>query len=181
MATPGEPLPVKPIAGILAASSALLETARNSLEGWYGPVQLASEPVPWDLSPYYQAEMGGEIWRQYVALTELMDPGALAEWKLHTNFLEGSWLTARGRSVNLDPGYVGLDKLILASAKDRAHRIYIGKGIYAEACLRFVHGSFAAWPYTYRDYAWRETLDFFNLVRERYRREIAGVRDLPSV
>ena len=36
------------------------------------------------------------------------------------------------RRVNLDAGYLCLAKLVLASTKDHAHRIYLRDGIYAE-------------------------------------------------
>jgi hypothetical protein len=178
--TPREPLMVKPIAGILAASISLLVEAREALAGQHGSVELASDPVEWMVSRYYCGEMGNEIWRQYVALAELISPGALVDWKLATNETEGRWRTERGRSVNLDPGYVGLDKLVLASTKDAAHRVYLGRGIYAEATLRFSHGSFTSWPYSYQDYASPAAIGFFNRVRERYRVQLALRRGLPA-
>ena len=49
-------------------------------------------------------------------------------------------------------------------------------GFYAEATLHFVQGRFVAWPYTYPDYAGDDALDFFTMVRERWRteRELKG-------
>jgi hypothetical protein len=178
--TPHEPPLVKPIAGILAASTSLLAEAREALEGRHGSVELASEPVEWTVSRYYCREMGDEIWRQYVALADLIQPDALVDWKLATNELERRWCTERGRAVNLDPGYVGLDKLVLASTKDAAHRVYLGRGIYAEATLRFVSGGFVSWPYSYKDYASSPAVEFFNRVRELYRVQLASRPALPS-
>jgi hypothetical protein len=177
--TPREPPLVKPIAGILAASTSLLAAARESLGGQHGSVELASEPVEWKVSSYYCREMGDEIWRQYVALADLIRPVELVEWKLATNAMERRWRTDRGRSVNLDPGYVALDKLVLASTKDAAHRVYLGRGIYAEATLRFSRGGFSSWPYSYQDYASPAAIGFFNRVRERYRVQLASRRGLP--
>jgi len=34
--------------------------------------------------------------------------------------------------VNIDPGYISLGKLVLASTKDHAHRLYLGEGVYGE-------------------------------------------------
>jgi hypothetical protein len=96
--------------------------------------------------------------------------------KLKTNDLEERWRAAQGRQVNLDPGYVGYTKLVLASTKDASHRVYLGQGIYAEATLQFVRGSFQPWPYTYRDYAEPAAIEFFNRVRERYREEYGADR-----
>ena len=71
------------------------------------------------------------------------------------------------RVVNLDPGYIGLSKLVLATTKDHAHRIYIQRGIYAEVTLRYIKGAWSPWPWTYPDYAAETYHPFFMRVRER--------------
>ncbi len=169
MGSASAPPPVKLIVGILAASTWLLEEARGALSSAIAPVELASEPRRWTESRYYCAEMGDEIWRQFVALAGLAAPADLGELKRRTNALEQSWSGEGGRRVNLDPGYIDLQKLVLASTKDAAQRVYLGNGIYAEATLRFTATGFAAWPYTYADYAAPEALAFFNQARARYR------------
>ena len=70
------------------------------------------------------------------------------------------------RKVNIDPGYITLSKLVLASTKDFSHRIYIGKGIYAETTLRYVNGTFGAIDTTYPDYQTQLAIEFFNSCRE---------------
>jgi Domain of unknown function (DUF4416) len=163
------PARVQPIVGLLAASPALLAEARDALTAAVAPVVLASAEARWTQSDYYRAEMGTEIWRQYLALDALMAPDELADLKRLTNRLEDRWRTGRGRAVNVDPGYLDLLRVVLASTKDAAHRVGIAPGLYAEASLHFVHGRFAAWPYTYPDYAGDDALDFFTSVRERWR------------
>jgi hypothetical protein len=165
------PAPVQPIAGLLAASPALLAEARAALEADLAPIALASQPEEWAQSDYYRREMGDRIWRQYLALDTRMAPDELADLKRWTNGLEDRWRGPLGRSVNVDPGYLDLLRVVLASTKDAAHRVAIGPGIYAEATLRFVRGRFAAWPHTYPDFAAAAALDFFTQVRERFRAE----------
>ncbi len=165
------PAPVQPIVGMLAVSPALLAEARHALAAGIAPVALASAAVEWTASAYYRSEMGGEIWRQYLALDALMAPDELADLKRLTNALEDRWRGTRGRGVNLDPGYLDLLRVVLASTKDAAHRVAIAAGLYAEATLHFAHGRFHAWPYTYPDYAGDDARDFFTRVRERWRAE----------
>jgi hypothetical protein len=165
------PALVQPIVGLLAAAPVLLDEARAVLESAVAPIALASEPVEWTESDYYRAEMGAQIWRQYVALDTRMSPDQLADLKRHTNALEDRWRGPRGRSVNLDPGYLDLLRVVLASTKDAAHRVAIAPGIYAEATLHFAHGRFAPWPHTYADFAGATALDFFTRVRGRFRTE----------
>jgi len=168
MGTPHEPLPVKPIAGLLAASHELLAEARAALAECFGPIDAASAIESWEFDGY-RGEMGAAIWRQYVAFAATMAPEELVARKLQANELEERWRRAGGRLVNVDPGYVDLNKLVLASTKDAGHRVYLGRGIYAEATLRFEHGSFVAFPFTYPDYAGNAARAFFTQVREAFR------------
>jgi hypothetical protein len=174
--TPAEPPPVKPIVGILAATPELVEEARGALVDSFGTIDLASEPKAWAVSDYYAAELGERPWRQYVAHEGLDSAEQLATRKLWTNEMEGRWLRTNGRAVNLDPGYVDLQKLVLASTKDAAQRIYLGHGIFAESTLRFVGGRFEPWPFTYPDYADDDALEFFTRVRARYRVQLRARR-----
>jgi hypothetical protein len=74
--------------------------------------------------------------------------------------------------VNLDPGYVSLSKLVLATTKDYSHRIYVGSGMYAESALHFENGQWTAWPWTYPDYAGPRYHAFFGHVRELYKAKL---------
>ena len=160
---------VQPIVGVLAASPALLAEAEAAIAAAVAPVALASAPQRWTLSTYYAGEMGSELWRQYLACDARMAPEDLGELKRLTGELEMRWRGPRGRAVNLDPGYLDLLRVVLASTKDAAHRVAIGPGLWAEATLHFVDGSFAPWPYTYPDYASPGACAFFTEVRERLR------------
>jgi hypothetical protein len=159
---------VKLIAGLLAASDELLGEAAKALSERFGPVDACSMPSTWGFSDYYRSEMGDFIRRQFISFEKLTAPGRLAESKQITNGMENAWRTESGRRVNIDPGYIAAAKLVLASTKDAAHRVYLGDGIYAEATLHFSHGSFQPYPYSYRDYAAADAIGFFNAVRSRY-------------
>jgi len=178
--TPREPLPVTTIVGVLAASSELLSAAAGAVAADIAPVALASEPAAWTASDYYRDEMGDEIWRQFLSLDDCRAPGELPLLKLRTNRLEDRWRTPHGRQVNLDPGYVDLLRLVLASTKDAAHRIYLASGIYAEATLRYANGRFEPWPHTYPDYAVPAAIEFFSRVRERLRERRRPETPLPN-
>lgn len=168
MGTLGDTPLVKPIVGILAASVEMIEEACAGVAACLGEIELHSDTCPWTASEYYRDEIGPEIWRRYVSLRELAFADGLPEWKHETNRLERRWTVQAKRRVNLDPGYVDWHRLVLASTKDAAHRIYLGAGIFAEVTLHYEDGRFRAWAYTYPDYAASETLEFFNRVRARY-------------
>ncbi|HUI25291.1 MAG TPA: DUF4416 family protein [Candidatus Kryptonia bacterium] len=159
---------VKLITGVLVAPPAGLNDVHTALSREFGAVDAASNPTPWTESTYYTAEMGAQLWRQYLSFATLIDPGSLPQLKRRTNGLEDRWRGDAGRRVNIDPGYLSATKLVLASTKDAAHRIFLGDGIYAEATLRYVDGAWQTYPYTYRDYADAAALAFFTEVRSRF-------------
>jgi len=75
---------------------------------------------------------------------------------------------AKSRQVNIDPGYLDLAKLVLATTKDYAHRIFLRKGIFAEITLSFRGNSFSANEWAYPDYRSKEYIDIFNQIRKLF-------------
>jgi hypothetical protein len=176
MGIPVAPPGVRRIAGLLASSPALLAEAQQAVSEAIATVTASTVAQRWTASRYYEPDMGSEIWRQYLVMDGLIPPDELAALKLATNTLELHWCSPGRRPVNIDPGYVDLNRLVLASTKDAAHRIYIGRGIYAEVTLRYVEGAFVSLPHTYSDYALPTTREFFTRVRAAYRSALAAMR-----
>jgi hypothetical protein len=166
-----EPRPVKLIVGILASEERCLTAAREGLASLLGTVDLVSNIWTFDQTDYYAAQIGPQILRQFVSIERLIDPGQLAAVKHRTNALEQQLALSLGtpfpRPVNLDPGTIEPSKLILATTKNYAHRIYIGDRMYAEVTLVFDKGQWRPLPYTYPDYHRQEYFDFFSQVRLR--------------
>jgi hypothetical protein len=166
-----EPKPVKLIVGILAADERCLEAARESLSSALGPIDLTSDVWTFDQTDYYAGQIGPRILRQFVTTERLIDPGRLATIKHQTNAIEQQLAATLGmpfpRPVNLDPGTIEPSKLVLATTKNYAHRIYLGDRMYAEVTLVFDKGQWRPLPYTYPDYHRQEYFDFFSKVRLR--------------
>lgn len=158
--------PVKLIVGMIAPREELFVAARRELTTVYGQVDHVSPVWPFDSTAYYAQELGANLHRQFLSFVELIDPARLAEVKLYTNALEQEHSRQGRRQINLDPGYVDLSKLVLATTKNHQHRIYLGQGIYAEVTLRYTHKSFRPWQWTYPDYRTDQYVQFFNQVRE---------------
>ena len=85
---------------------------------------------------------------------------------LEQRFCDDLAVPSTARPVNIDPGLITPAKLILATTKDHAHRIYLGRGIHAEVTLRYVGRKWTPWPWTYPDYAAPTYHSFFDQVRE---------------
>ncbi len=172
MGTAKGPQPVKLIASLFAGRQLLLEAARARLEEAFGRVDYQSELLPFDHTDYYTPEFGPALVRVILAFERLVDPGDLAAIKRQTNTLETEWLTESRRQVNIDPGYVSLSKLVLATTKNHAHRVYLADGIYGEVTLHYRHGAFRGFPWTYPDYASPRYCALFEEIRDIYRQQL---------
>jgi hypothetical protein len=103
-----------------------------------------------------------------VAFKALRERAWLARAKHVAVWLEQELSSGGRRVVNLDPGYVDDAQVVLSTAKNYSHRIYIGLGYYAEVTLTYEHGAFKALDWTYPDYRTPEALSFFGAARAAY-------------
>lgn len=166
--------PVKTIIAVLTSEPSLLSTVYQHLSDELGDIDYTSELIPFSNTKYYEAEMGEGIQRQFISFEKLMDAGALADRKLFTNSVEQMFIGEKThkRRVNLDIGYICQAKLVLASTKDHAHRIYLRDGIFAEMTLRYYQKTFQAWEWTYPDYRSETYIGIFNHIRKLYRKQL---------
>ncbi|HOM19235.1 MAG TPA: DUF4416 family protein [Thermoguttaceae bacterium] len=179
----GQPTPHPPVLLILAAFSryeeALLWAKERSAARW-GPPALQSPLFDFHQTDYYQPTMGAGLKKQFFVFPQLQDPAGLVDWKLQTNAWEAEYAQLgrhpEPRPLNLDPGYLTLAKLVLASTKDFAHRIYLDRGIYAEITLFYRHGQWQPHPWTFPDYRRPEYHAFFTEVRQYLQRRLQQYR-----
>jgi len=166
--------PAALIAGILFHGREHLESALDMLTGEFGIIEMKSPVFDFDMTDYYTAEMGEGLEKQFICFARPVDMATLPYIKLTTNSMEMELACAENeqhsRRVNIDPGYVTLSKLVLATTKDYSHRIYIGRGIFAEVTLRFIRGTFSPLGTTYPDYKTPLAIEFFNMVRDFVKR-----------
>lgn len=175
MGTAREPLPVKLIASLLTGDLKLFGQVREALATAWGAIDLESELLPFEHTAYYAAEFGPGLQRQIVAFQRLVSPAELPAAKGLANELEGSLAAGGRRRVNVDPGYVSLGKLVLATTKDHAHRLYLGQGVYGEVTLAYQQGRFRPWPWTYPDYGSDEYCALFARIRDRYKAQLRAM------
>jgi hypothetical protein len=174
MGKPRPARPVKLLVGLLGGDPDLLRRARQLLVRRFGPVDAESDLRPFDQTDYYQEKWGPAAAR-FLGFASLIPPDQLADIKLRPTQskddrggLCGCW-TSRAREHR--PGYLDLSKLVLATTKDRAHRIYLGHGIYAEVTLQYAQGAWQVLPWTYPDYRGPEYHAFFSRLRDQYHQQ----------
>jgi hypothetical protein len=166
-----KPRPVKLIVGVLAADEHCLEAARRNVIETFGQADLVSQTWLFDMTGYYAKQAGPAILRQFVSIDKLIDPGQLSAIKHKANQIEQnlaeSLATQWPRPINLDPGYIEPSKLVLASTKNFAHRVYIGEGIWAEVTLTYSRGLWTSYSFTFPDFKSGRYNEFLNKVRSR--------------
>ena len=148
------------------------EHARAMLEEAFAKPCFESPCLAFDYTSYYEKEMGSPLHRIIVAFEKLVARDALPAIKLKTNAMEESCIENGKRTVNLDPGYLSLENICLATTKPYSHRIYLTQGIWAEVTLSYKDGSYQAYPWTYPDYASDELKHIFNTLRTIYKGRI---------
>jgi hypothetical protein len=173
MAEPNpSPQPALLVVAAFSRYPQVLEWACHRLEGEFGPTIFQSFPYRFDQTDYYESTMGRELWKQLLAFRDLVRLDSLADTKLKTNFMEREIAETKKymelRPLNLDPGLLTLGKFMLATMKDQAHRIYVGKGVFAEVTLRFKSGAYDVWPWTYADYRQPQVAAFLGDARHVY-------------
>ncbi len=174
MGTPRAPERVKLIIGLMTGDAAILTESKRMLEEIFGRVDYEIPTLDLVHTEYYREEMGDGLKRKFLSFEELRDLETIYDVKLRTNELEKRFLNGALRRVNIDPGYLSLSKVVLFSTKDYSHRIYSGKGVFAEVTLYYKDKTYNPWPWTYPDYKTGAYIDIFNLIRQRYAAEAAA-------
>jgi len=174
MSAPKQADDVKLLVSVFSPEERLLEEVMWELQAMCGAVDWMSPPLFFDRTRYYEKEMGWPLYRRFLSFEKLIRPESLVEIKLETNELEKRYLQEGKRRVNIDPGYIALERLVLATGKNYTHRVYLSKGIYADLTLVFHQGSFQTLAWTYRDYGDPVIIGYFNEVRGHYKSQLRG-------
>ncbi len=152
MAPTQVPEPLKYFVAILFPTSEALAAGKQELSALWGAFDFEGQDHLFDMTDYYEPEMGAPLYRRLVAFEELMPPTALVEMKLRCNRIEESLANDGKRIVNLDAGYLDHNKVVLASAKGFGQKIYLDKGIYADFVGRYKHGRYQPFDWTFPDF-----------------------------
>jgi len=139
------------------------------MEEW-GDLEFISRRIGFRFSTYYDAEMGNELFRKFLTFRRTVSQDSLPRLKRISGEVERTFLGgAGGRTVNVDPGLLLPERLVLATTKPGSHRPYLGQGIYADLTLVFHQKSYQPLGWTYPDYRARETIVMMNRLRIRHR------------
>ena len=172
MSKPQLPPPGKLIFGLIYRESTLARSCWEELELLGGGWDYISAATAFRFTGYYDKEMGPSLFRRWGCSRCLVPQDQLAAIKLKTNELEARWEVEGQRQVNVDPGILSVERLVLATGKNFIHRIYLGSGVYGDLALIYSKGSYRPLPWTYPDYQVPETIAMFNILRKRYQMQL---------
>ena len=174
MSLPKKPNPAKLLIRFLFTDFGVQLHVLEALASDFGPMDFLSAPGDFPYTSYYDFEMGSGIRRQTAAFLDLVPQQSLPDIKLRTNEIEARFLQNEKRRVNIDPGILSLERLVLATGKNFIHRVYLREGIYADLTLIYREGAYRSLPWTYPDYREPEFLHDLEALRKRIKYQQDG-------
>ena len=168
--------PAKALIGVLFQKDEIYQQFLRHLETIEVEIELESEIYKFDSTDYYQEEMGSGLYRIFLSLKGLYPVEQSVSLKNETNSWENEWKEAGKRTLNLDPGYLDLHKVVLLSGKEGPQKIYLGGGIWADLNLIRKAGRFESLPWTFPDLRESRYHSFFERVRENLKLDLKSIR-----
>ena len=168
--------PAKALIGVLFQKDEIYQQFLRHLETIEVEIELESEIYKFDSTDYYQEEMGSGLYRIFLSLKGLYPVEQSVSLKNETNSWENEWKESEKRTLNLDPGYLNLHKVVLLSGKEGPQKIYLGGGIWADLNLIRKAGRFEALHWTFPDLRESRYHSFFERVRENLKLDLKSIR-----
>ncbi len=143
-----------PVLALLYAPGAPVEALVKSWSARLEISPVLGPDIPFTFTSYYHTEMGPGLRKRWMVFPVPRPFPELVIWKGWAYQDEQHHLHRQRRTLNVDPGWLGLSHLVLASFKPFAHRLYLGEGVYAEVTLiyRSKPPRWETLPWTYADY-----------------------------
>jgi hypothetical protein len=164
--------PVKLIIAVLYNSQANPTGFIPHLARIFSPVDYSSPVYPFGHTHYYDKEMGSPLSRIILSFEALITPDSLAEIKHLTRQVEEMYSVDSRRCINLDPGYLDTDKVVLASAKYGRQKIPLKDGIYADPTLEFTRRNFRPFEWTFPDFSTKLYYEDLKHIRVVYKHQL---------
>lgn len=177
MAQPELPLPVKYVVAVLYKDPEFLLRAKDELVHRWGNIDYEGSDHHFDVTDYYEPEMGSPLYRRLLSFEMLFSPMLIVDMKLGCNDIEDALATGSQRKVNLDAGYLDHNKYLLASAKEAGQKVYLDKGIYADLSGRYKGGRYMPFEWSFPDFRDGRYDTELLAIRKRYMEQVKLFRN----
>jgi hypothetical protein len=152
--------------GVMYPKRTDLKKILDELVKKYGKISIESKEFPFTFTNYYAPELGEDIVKKFFVFEKKIDRSKIGIVKIFTNKIEDKCSVDGKRSFNLDPGYFNKTQLVLASAKESSHKIYLGKGMFAHLTYTYANKQWMPTERCFPDFKSEEVKKFFAHVRE---------------
>lgn len=166
-----EASPVKLFIAALYHAPEHLARCLEPLSAIFGPTDYVSPALPFDVTQYYEKEMGAPLFRAFVSFNKMIVPSLLPDIKIKSILLEKTLSASDRRTINLDSGYLDFDKVVLASTKRGPYKIYMKDGIWADMTLHYEKGAFHPFAWTFADFKDGRYNTFLLHIRELFKKQ----------
>jgi len=173
---PKEPSKAKLFIGIIFNNKDTYNKVLKELTEKFGEIEKESFEYSFDeFTTYYKKELGPNLIKKFIIFKKLIKRDNITDIKLFTNSIEEKYSKKGKRQINLDPGYLTEFNLILPSAKERPHKIYLKKGIFADPVYIFKKNYCITFNHTFPDFKSEKIQKFFIEIRKLYLKQIQKV------
>ncbi len=170
------PLAALRFAAVYAYEPSIFDWFERIVAPTWGEVELRSPIWATDETGYYHRTMGASVVKRLFAFERPMSLDELVPDKEAAGGWErdgaAAFPAAPPRPINIDSGYLTEAKLVLATTKDREHRLHVARGMYAEVTAWYRRDGWRFPDWTYPDYRRPEVVEFLELARRTLRRRL---------
>ena len=168
--------PVQLLAFVLQRGPEWNEELLQKLEETWGGIRYKGKLFAFDKTDYYEPEMGAGLYRGVLSFEKCIPAETIAQEKARSNEFELAFANAsvEHRCVNVDIGYMDLDKVVLPSYKRGPFKLYAGEGVGLDMLLTYAKGEFHPTSWAFDDFKRNPYQHDLQLIRERWRKSVRG-------
>ena len=133
------------------------------LEKEFGAIRTQSEVFDFTFTRYYEKEFGTGLRKMFLVFFKQIERTQLPQIRMQIARIEDEYRRNGRRTVNIDPGALSQESLIVASLKQRSFKEYLGDGVYGHTVIAFRDGEVQTFSHTFADY--KAHLEFFRKLR----------------
>ncbi len=165
------PAKAKFFVSIIYSSDDILSDLEKRLIKKFGIIDYRTRSFPYVSGEFFR-DKGPAQHRVFLSFVKLMKRERIVSVKKYTTGLEQRFMKQERQGAKIDPGYLTLSNVFIATGRDYFHRAYIGKGVYLENEYRYVGKRYQPWEWTPPDLHKPENVFFFHEIRVLYQRQL---------